>query len=187
MSGRARRGRLGKGLRAFRRLPPAKRRLAVEAALALLLAFSLARLAPARWWLPLLRTEDVDEAQPEGGGVAPSERRTVGRAVERVAWHLPFRARCLPQAMAAQWMLRRRGERSTLVLGARRGGGATEFHAWLLAGGELIVGGEESASYTAFPGFDARRRAGVTRPQLRQVQRRPSQARPAPPGIRKGR
>ena len=78
----------------------------------------------------------------------------------KVVPHLPFRTRCLPQAVAAQWMLRRRGVRSRLVFGVRRGAegsGQLEFHAWLMVGGECVVGGQEIGSYTAFPPFAATR------------------------------
>ncbi len=99
----------------------------------------------------------------EGGGAdkgasSPNTTRKVGRIVGKVAHHLPFRVRCLPQAMAGQWMLRRRGVRSTLVFGVRRGqtkDNHLEFHAWLIAGGECVLGGAEVGSYTAFPPFAA--------------------------------
>jgi hypothetical protein len=45
----------------------------------------------------------------------------VGRAVTRSARYLPFKAVCLPQAMAAQLMLKRRGVSSALHFGAARG------------------------------------------------------------------
>ena len=53
--------------------------------------------------------------------------------------------------MAAQWMLRRRGVRSRLDFGVRRGeGGALEFHAWLSVAGETVMGGREAETYTTF-------------------------------------
>ncbi len=96
--------------------------------------------------------------EADKGSSSPNAKRKVGRIVGKVAHHLPFRIRCLPQAMAGQWMLRRRGVRSTLVFGVRRGEAKDrhlEFHAWLVAGGECVLGGAEVGSYTAFPPFAA--------------------------------
>lgn len=133
--------------------------MAVEAALALLLARLLTRLVPASCWLRFLDTAagSGTDATVLAGDGQPLPRE-LGRAVEKVARHLPFRVRCLPQAMAVQWMLRRRGLRSTLVFGVRRGmaaKSALEFHAWLMVGGECVVGGDEVESFSAFPPFVA--------------------------------
>ena len=103
--------------------------------------------------------EPVPSRAAEAGRLRASSPRVagkVGRVVGKVVRHLPFRARCLPQAMAAQWMLRRRGVRSTLVFGVRRGieqDRPLDFHAWLMVGEECVVGGGEIESYTAFPPF----------------------------------
>ena len=99
-----------------------------------------------------------ESGEADKGSSSPNATRKVGRIVGKVAHHLPFRVRCLPQAMAGQWMLRRRGVRSTLVFGVRRGvakDNHLEFHAWLIAGGECVLGGAEVGSYTAFPPFAA--------------------------------
>lgn len=98
--------------------------------------------------------------------------------VRRVARHVPFPAVCLPQAMALQWMLHRRGVESRLVFGARRKlhgrersgtgrddgkpsglprrahGTGLDFHAWLTVGGECVIGADEIGTYTALPPFD---------------------------------
>ena len=152
-------------LRRFSRLPPAKRLFAVETALTLLLAWLLVRFVPARHWFRFLDTAPEPGTPPhrEAGAVnrrTPDARvpRKVGRALGKVVRHLPFRARCLPQAMAAQWILRRRGVPSKLFFGVRRSTeeqGSLEFHAWLTAGGECVVGGHEVESFTVFPPFGA--------------------------------
>jgi hypothetical protein len=65
----------------------------------------------------------------------------VGWAVQAVARHVPFGFVCLPQAMAAKWMLRRRKMPSTLYLGLRREKKAClTAHAWLRAGDKIITG-----------------------------------------------
>ena len=99
----------------------------------------------------------------QGGGTAsagrtPAQRfpRRVAYIVRKVAHHVPFHAVCLPQAMALQWMLRRRGVPSRLVFGTRReaGGMGLEFHAWLTVAGECVIGAEEAETFTALPSFD---------------------------------
>jgi hypothetical protein len=77
---------------------------------------------------------------------APADRtRTaerVGWAVTRAARHVPFRAVCLPQAMAAHAMLRRRGIASAMHFGARSGSSEKpiDAHAWLDAAGVEVTG-----------------------------------------------
>jgi Transglutaminase-like superfamily len=65
-------------------------------------------------------------------------------AVQRAAARLPGGAKCLPQAMALHWMLRRRSRPSQLVIatlpGAERGR-LDSLHAWIEAGGEILIGG----------------------------------------------
>ncbi len=65
----------------------------------------------------------------------------IGWAVTRAARHVPFKAVCLPQAMAARIMLRRRGVDSVLHFGARIGQDKPiDAHAWLDAAGVEVTG-----------------------------------------------
>lgn len=58
--------------------------------------------------------------------------RTIGWAVTRAARHLPFEAVCLPQAMAAHAMLRKRGIFSIVHFGtARAESNPLSAHAWV--------------------------------------------------------
>jgi Transglutaminase-like superfamily len=62
-------------------------------------------------------------------------------AVTRVARYVPFKAVCLPQAMAAQMMLRRRGVKSVVHFGAAKGADKPlGAHAWLDAAGVEVTG-----------------------------------------------
>jgi hypothetical protein len=65
----------------------------------------------------------------------------VGWAVTRAARHVPFKAVCLPQAMAARIMLKRRGVDSVLHFGAAKGQDKPlDAHAWLDAAGVEVTG-----------------------------------------------
>ena len=65
----------------------------------------------------------------------------VGWAVTRAARHVPFKAVCLPQAMAARIMLKRRGVDSVLHFGAAKGEKKPlDTHAWLDAAGVEVTG-----------------------------------------------
>lgn len=67
--------------------------------------------------------------------------REVSWAVTRAARHVPFKAVCLPQAMAAHRMLARRGIVSAVHFGARRSDEKPiDAHAWVDAAGVEVTG-----------------------------------------------
>jgi transglutaminase superfamily protein len=74
---------------------------------------------------------------------APNQARfakDIGWAVTRAARYVPFRAVCLPQAMAARVMLKRRGIKSVMHFGAAKGQHKVDAHAWLDAAGIEVTG-----------------------------------------------
>ena len=164
-------------LGAFWRLPAATRALVIEAALLLVLARLLVAHVPMRRWSSRLGMEAAPAPRPgtpsarpdQEGRAGPPEpaagqavSREVGRIVRKVARRLPFRTVCLPQAIAVQWMLRRRGIRSRLIFGVRRGttpAAALQYHAWVNVGGDTVIGGGEVRTYSPFPPI---RRAGAS-------------------------
>jgi hypothetical protein len=79
-----------------------------------------------------------------GAGTAPAQARLaedIGWAVTRAARYVPFKAVCLPQAMAARVMLERRGVKSVMHFGAAKGTGKPlDAHAWLDAAGVKVTG-----------------------------------------------
>lgn len=77
----------------------------------------------------------------------PPDALTMGRRlaahVEWAAVRLPFSTKCLPQAMALSWLLRRRRICHQLVLAARPAqlrDSADALHAWVEVGGHKIIG-----------------------------------------------
>ena len=128
-------------LNRYRQLPKSKRLLLWEALIALALArfglafFPFRRIA---LWLGTPATEIPLNATAEQVEVAIE----IGWAVGCLARRVPWDSRCLPQALAATWMLRRRGLEPTLTFGAELGK-SQEFvaHTWLRFGPCLVTGG----------------------------------------------
>ena len=150
-----------RAMRTFARVPVATKAMALEAAFFLLVArvlVSHVRMARWRRWLVTGEGDEANAVASDERHLRPTARpipRKVGRIVARVADLAPVKAVCLPQAMAAQWMLRRRGIASRLFYGFRRPPGADlQLHAWLTAGGEGVVGYREAETYCTFPSFD---------------------------------
>jgi hypothetical protein len=125
-------GRLAK----FAQLPGAEKIALVEAAILVVTAWLLTRLAPYAWWTRLLGP--AREVGETGGPLEETQTsRIVGWAVETAARQLPFKVVCLPQAMAGKWMLARRKVASTLCIGVRKTPpqDGAEMHAWLAVAG----------------------------------------------------
>jgi hypothetical protein len=139
-------------IRRFRRLPASERRLALEA-IGLLL---LARLALS--FVPFERIgqwASIDLRRPAPG---PDERERIRRgvrsAVTRSARHVPWKAVCFDEGLAAQHMLRRRGIASDLYLGVeRKPDGKLGAHVWVRDGEIDIVGGQGAKRFTPLVHF----------------------------------
>ncbi len=88
---------------------------------------------------------DQDRAQL---AVAQSIRWAIHATARRLPWH-PV---CLPQALTAQWMLRRRGITSTLYLGVDPGS-RYDAHAWVRAGALIVTGGPRRPEFVVVSTF----------------------------------
>ena len=76
----------------------------------------------------------------------------VGWAVAAAARHLPWRPVCLPQALAARWLLQRRKVRSTLYLGIASAQ-ARAAHAWVRVGPLVVTGADQADGCTIVSTF----------------------------------
>lgn len=113
--------------------------LGAEAAAALCAASLAVKLLPSARTRRLLGV--ATSAVPAGVNRARvEEAKRVGRAVRRVADVLPWHPVCLPQALAARAMLRRRGIRPEVHLGVA-GVSPLEAHAWVSVDGAVVLGG----------------------------------------------
>jgi len=124
----------------------------VEASALLVWARLLIAFVPLRHW-----RKQFGELAAHGAShpaLSEAERETarlVVHAIDRAGRNLPFAFICLPRALAARWMLARRGVDSQLYIGVGRSdAGETSLHAWLKAGEDWITGYQESISYSAF-------------------------------------
>ena len=100
-------------------------------------------LLPFPWLLRLL--VNVRPGMPRRGESQQPTR--VCQAVTRIA-HWPVRwAVCLPQALAAHWMLARRGVPSHIRFGVRAGAPGLSSHAWLICRGEPVLGQAAGIAY----------------------------------------
>jgi hypothetical protein len=131
----SRRSRLGR----LRRLPWRRRLLLAEAVLNLAASWLAIHALPYRWLIKGFR-------RPLRGPQVRGEGRTyrvneVRWAVDAASRGLPWRMKCFPRAVAAWWMLRRRGIPTVLYYGgattAERG---LTTHVWLQDGSHGVVG-----------------------------------------------
>jgi hypothetical protein len=136
--------------------------LLFEAVILLTAARLLVRLAGFKVWRPTLgrivppEPNRAQSAAPTTIHPVPPEpgtrcARRVALAVERAACLLPFPTKCLPRAVAVQWMLGLRGVPSTLAIAAHATDrtGEHAFHAWVERQGHFVIGHCDRAAYRA--------------------------------------
>lgn len=108
------------------RLSPAEQLVVVESVFSLAAAWLLVRVVP---WPRIARGLETPVRRTLAVGSLLPERVTalIGAVSDL---HL-FPCACLEQALAAHWMLRRRGIASTFVLGVTSRARAVDAHAWI--------------------------------------------------------
>jgi hypothetical protein len=131
----------------FRQVDNRRRALLAEAVVCLLAARLALIFMPfprlARRLGTFVPPTDARVSQVRTAAAPDQSRRAeeIGWAVTRAARYVPFRAVCLPQAMAARVMLKRRGVKSVMHFGAAKGQDKPlDAHAWLDAAGVEVTG-----------------------------------------------
>ena len=118
-----------------------------EAIVLLIVARLLVAVVPFRYWRPSLgRIVGHPRASGDDVPMLPAVR-----AHRQGVKRLPIEVKCLPQAMALQWMLRRRGFVSVLTIATLPKAGRStldDLHAWVAASGHVLVG-ESALPYVA--------------------------------------
>ena len=95
------------------------------------------------------------------GSLPLSERPAAGDITDDVRWavetaarNVPWRAMCIQEGLALQWMLRRRGIDARLHYGiAKDEIGELQAHVWVAAGGSVVIGGAEAARFKCVATF----------------------------------
>lgn len=122
----------------------------VEAGAALTAASLAVRLAPFRRIAAVASRPPQHPAPADAAAVADR----VGWAVRAAARRARFRAVCIEQGLAVQWMLRRRGIAATMHYGvARDPERRLVAHVWVRIGARDVIGGEEAARFTLLARF----------------------------------
>ena len=122
---------------------PRRLLLAAEAVAALTAATVRVRTVPFARWRARLELGPGGEVRGEDRAHAVE----IGNIVRAVGRRVPRLFICLPQAMAAQAMLRRRGIATSVTFGVRRGDKA-ELHAWLHHGDQMLTGQDVGGGFS---------------------------------------
>lgn len=139
----------------WRRRTRVERALLLEAFVFLGVARLLILLLPFRW-LAVTLGEHMKETGAEIDPIVLPLARMVGQAVRSAAGNTPWESVCLPQAVAGQWMLKRRHIAGSLYLGVAKDATAPEklgAHAWLRCGNIILTGREGHRQFTVVAVF----------------------------------
>ena len=137
----------------FRALTTLERLLLVEATCALAVARLALLCFPFRWiagWFGHAGSESGTTIS----SLKEAEARHVGRAVETMANHVPWKSLCLVKAISAWWMLSRRGITGTVYFGvANDPCKSFSAHAWLRCGDRIVTGEKGYKQYRVLACF----------------------------------
>lgn len=139
----------------WRKRSGAERLLLLEAFALLGVARLLVLTMPFRWLAGSLG-EHMAQSAPEATPDDLRCARLIGQAVRSAANNTPWQSVCLPQAVAGQWMLKRRGIAATLYLGVAKADARPEqlaAHAWLRCGETIITGSAGHRQFTVVATF----------------------------------
>lgn len=134
----------------FGRLPSGERLYLGEAMAALLVAAVCVGIIPFR---TLARFAARPPRSTKTAASPATEVRTVRSAIQTCARRSPLRAKCFEQALAAVWLLRRRGLVPTLHYGVAKRGGQLVAHVWVTAGGRDVIGCENATEFNELARF----------------------------------
>jgi hypothetical protein len=128
----------------WRKLGRQRQWLLIEGLAAVAGASAAIRLGPFKRAIQLGSLQ-LSGPSPAGAGQIITDVRW---AVETAARNVPWRAMCIQQGLALQWMLRRRGIDARLHYGiARDEAGELEAHVWVAAGDAVVIGGAEAPRF----------------------------------------
>lgn len=139
----------------WRRRSNIERLLLLEAFALLGVARMLVLTIPFRWLARSLG-EHMRESSLETATADRQQALLIGQAVRSAAANTPWQSVCLPQAVAGQWMLKRRGIAATIYLGVAKAEQKPEqlaAHAWLRCGEVILTGSAGHRQFTIVSTF----------------------------------
>jgi hypothetical protein len=107
-------------------------------------------------WLAVTLGRHMEEPGKEMNPSVVRCARMIGQAVCAAANYTPWKSVCLPQAVAAKWMLKRRRIAATLYLGVSKDGSKPQelaAHAWLRCGTLILTGRDGHRRFTVVSKF----------------------------------
>ena len=138
-------------------MPRADRRLAIEAFIELAKARWLVKFRKYSKWSHRLGRATALKGDTKMPMPLASEleqkANDLGRIIRMVARNTPFKANCLPQAAAAQSMLKRRNiTQGTVFIGGKKGtkDDPLDLHAWLYVGSICVTGNDGPGDLKSF-------------------------------------
>ena len=139
-------------LQRFLALPFPEKRLVLQAALLLTrVRWLLAREGVTRYRTAFALAEYVAVLNP----AARAQARQLVRLVLAARHLVPGRCTCLHLVLVAHQLLASRQIAATVRIGVRKNTDEFRAHAWLEAGGEVLLDVEECAAYHMLPGLAA--------------------------------
>lgn len=116
-------------------------------------AVALAAAAAALRLLSFARLVELARGEESRSPATVEEIEPIRRSIEGWSRRLPWRPRCFEQALAARWMLGRRGVGSTISYGAASIAGKLKAHVWVHSGTLDVIGCESLADYALLARF----------------------------------
>lgn len=126
-------------IKKYSQLSASDKILLFEASIILIIIKLLIRLLPIRFYKKIFGKQN---SEPE---IQVSENQShtlykISQAIVRSRKVIPWKSKCLTEAIAAKIMLRKRGIASTLFLGINKDEDKMIAHAWLRCGNTYITG-----------------------------------------------
>ncbi|BDX07617.1 lasso peptide biosynthesis B2 protein [Planctobacterium marinum] len=143
-------------LKKLRQIKSTELLLWIEACMLLAIARFLVWAFPFKYWVKLIGESMSTSRVHKQPKISQEKRFRIAWAVKSAAYHVPWQALCLPQAMTAKWMLGFRGQSSKLYLGVKSGsnnGQGMAAHAWLSCCEGVITGGDVEQEFVSVSHF----------------------------------
>ena len=135
-------------IKGFLKLSFEEKKIFVEAYILLAAISILVEIVPFRWFAGKLG-KHMQETTFESNAQIDTTARNTGSLIYKSVRFIPWKIKCLTQAITGKFILKRRGIISTLYLGVKKSESKKlEAHAWLRVGNKIITGKEVYEEFT---------------------------------------